>query len=126
MSRLPARWGLGVIIGPTGAGKSRAIEQLRAAGMVWAPLEEEHWPADQAIISAIASSPLVQGAAVGGMDAFLGSKPSEDKCADLAIERLSVRPAPRIPRAAPRAPQPRPPAGSSAPSPACWRAVGWA
>ena len=71
-----------MIVGPTGAGKTRAIERLRAAGVLpRAPAPPTAWPDDRAVISAIAASPLVAAAAAaqaaaaktpGGKQATLG------------------------------------------------------
>ena len=114
IARLPAQWRLGVILGPTACGKSRAIDELRAAGLVLPQAPAEDWPADQSIISVIASTPGVKeeaaklkaaSATAGGIGAFLttasatGSSSATatststatavaEKCNDLAMARL--------------------------------------
>ena len=71
VSQLPAQWSLGAILGATASGKSRAIGQLRAAGLVSPPAQESAaaWPDGKAIISAIAASPLVVQTARAESDA---------------------------------------------------------
>lgn len=53
-----SEWGLGVILGPTGSGKTRALSTLKYAGLIDGVLRRTDvaatWPKDQAIISAIA------------------------------------------------------------------------
>ncbi|EOD07451.1 hypothetical protein EMIHUDRAFT_106499 [Emiliania huxleyi CCMP1516] len=91
-SRLPSAWRVGAIIGGTGSGKTRAIEALRAAGLVDATAPYE-WPTDSAIVSAIAASHLVRQAAGKGTLASVWSQqvnagPPESVCAELAMGRL--------------------------------------
>ena len=79
---------LGMIIGPTGSGKTRAIEQLRAASLINAAEAPTTWPEDRAIVSAISASPLVRQA-TKGEEGEEGAAPTEETCARDAIERLS-------------------------------------
>ena len=58
--RLPHRWRLGVILGPTASGKSRAMGELRTAGLLQPDCDDGPWPAGQAVVSAIADSDLVR------------------------------------------------------------------
>ena len=105
IAQLPPHWQLGAIIGATASGKSRAIEQLRAAGLLKPAVAAPAWPADKAIISAIAACPLVLESAREEMHAeadasspgptlpaLWGSTaeaaPSDERCAELAMERL--------------------------------------
>ena len=63
VERLPAAWRIGVIIGGTGAGKTRAIEALRRRGIVAPRAPPTEWPERKAIVSAIFASPLVRAKA---------------------------------------------------------------
>ena len=63
LSRLPRRWHLGVIVGGTGTGKTRALHELRVAGFISnilsASASASDWPAELAVVSVIAASELV-------------------------------------------------------------------
>ena len=67
MARLPRRWHLGVIVGGTGTGKTRALHELRDAGFISnilsASASAADWPAELAVVSVIANSELVAKAA---------------------------------------------------------------
>lgn len=56
-----SEWGLGVILGPTGSGKTRALSTLKYAGLIDGVLRRTDvaatWPKDQAIISAARHRP---------------------------------------------------------------------
>ena len=99
IGHLPAQWRLGVIIGPMASGKSRAIDQLRAAGLVLPAAPAEEWPKEQSIISVIAGTQGVReeaaaalkaaaaAAAAGSIGACLsaaGSSSSSSSAADAA------------------------------------------
>ena len=92
IAALPRVWRLGVVLGPTGAGKTTALTQLRAAGILSAGGEpsEAEWPADKAIVSAIAASPICRTAATTANDKHFGVAPSEEMCAQQAIAALSA------------------------------------
>ena len=63
LSQLPRRWHLGVIVGGTGTGKTRALHELRNAGLISkilsASASAADWPAELAVVSVIAASELV-------------------------------------------------------------------
>ena len=67
LARLPRRWHLGVIVGGTGTGKTRALHELRDAGFISnilsASASAADWPAELAVVSVIANSELVAKAA---------------------------------------------------------------
>ena len=89
-----------MIVGPTGAGKSRAIQSLREAKILPPPPTPPAWPDDKAIISAIADSPLVRASVEAKKAAWAEPKEatafkkgvSQDDAASapwIAIDRLS-------------------------------------
>ena len=90
VARLPAQWRLGIIVGPTGAGKTRAVEQLRCAGLLSAEAPPSSWAADKAIISEIAESAEVRAAATNRTEAYFGGTPKNDKKAEIGMERLGA------------------------------------
>ena len=96
IGRLPSSWRLGAIIGGTASGKTRALAQLSAAGLVTSAAEASDpsraWPSDLSIISAIADSDAVTSAAAAGTLAthVNGASPLAELCAELAADRLGA------------------------------------
>ena len=75
IDRLPPSWRLGVILGPTASGKTRAIGELRTAGLLEPQRGDEPWPVDRAVVSAIADSDLVHAAAAAAAAALPHPRP---------------------------------------------------
>ena len=95
IDQLPPYWRIGAILGPTASGKSLAINDLRAAGLVRPlPSQPEMWPSDRAAISVIADSDAVRAAAEEEMGATAFDDDAkrfascELKRAELAMGRL--------------------------------------
>ena len=104
IDQLPATWRIGVILGSTGAGKTRALEALVATGHIESVLvdggDADRWPEDQAVVSVIAdvhgsraaASRIASAARVEGRHAFyvrLASRAGIPRRPDAAITRLS-------------------------------------
>ncbi len=113
IAQLPARWRIGAVLGGTAAGKTQAIEQLRAAGLLNpAAVSSPHatggggggdgggggggggqaWPDDMAIISAIAASPLVDEASRAEMAQKAEGELAAAAAATAASSASSLRP----------------------------------
>ena len=93
VAALPHGFALGVIVGETGAGKSRALAALRRAGVVGAAAAADgggpSQPSKRAVVSQVAASDAARAAAVTAMDRQFGAQPSAEKCAAAALDRLS-------------------------------------